>query len=320
MTDDTADDRHRSDDTDRTPLQRVTLGEAPADLVCRGGEVLLPDGSVEARDVAVLDERIAALPAEADPVVGEDTTVVDASGTVAVPGFVDAHTHLDNVAAPGRAYHCSLAGGTTAVVSEVTGFGPLLGARGVETFLDATADLPLSVFAAVPPQPLVDTFGEPWADDAEREALADLLARERVVGVGEVDWIHLVGRSSAVDSLVERAHREGKVGVGADERDMHRAVERVVDRGGGWAVVVDGEVRASLACPVAACIADRPLEAVADDLDAVEAAVREQGVDADQPIIAVATLTFFGVPALKFTPRGYADILDRQVVGLTPER
>jgi adenine deaminase len=36
-------------------------------------------------------------------------------------------------------------------------------------------------------------------------------------------------------------------------------------------------------------------------------------------VLSVATLTFFGVPTLKLTFDGYADILGRRVVGLAPE-
>lgn len=569
-------------------LDSVALGDGPADLVLRSGKALLPDGSIEPRDVAVVDDRIAALPTDASEVIGDATEIVDASGSVIAPGFVDAHTHLDFNVAPERTYHHSLAGGTTTVVSELTGFGSLAGARGVKAFLAGTTDLPLSVFVTVPPQPLLDTFGEPWADDDERAALGGLLGRERVVGVGEIDWIHLVGRTSAVESLVERAHTEGAVVVGhgagcggerlaafatqvdndheavsaadvrervcagihvvgrsgsirddvdavadahgdvplqalslstdgmwprdllavghmdevvrrtidagvpprdalrmasenparhfglgdrgtlapgqiadvvvlsdlasvtvetviaggrpvvhdgepvvgprpasypdelydtvdvtvdpgvfrvpagaardgavraveyvggllseartveppardgelhadpprlikatvlsrrtdtggftgflgglglergaaattttweqaaitvvgADDTDMHQAAEHVAGQGGGWAVVQDGEVLAIHPCPIAACMADRPLEDVGDDIEAVEVALRDLGVTATQPILAVATLTFFGVPALKLTPRGYADILGRDVVGLTPD-
>jgi len=69
----------------------------PADLVLRGGEVHTlanPDRTVEA--VAVRDGRVAALGDErrVDRLTGVETTVVDLDGRVALPGFVDAHTHM----------------------------------------------------------------------------------------------------------------------------------------------------------------------------------------------------------------------------------
>lgn len=60
--------------------------------VIAGGTVLLPDGRLEDRDVVLEDGRILALevPGRATPAGAE---VVDASGCVVAPGFVDTHVH-----------------------------------------------------------------------------------------------------------------------------------------------------------------------------------------------------------------------------------
>ena len=192
-------------------LQPVALGDEPADLVVTGGRVCLPEiGEFQARDVAVRNGRVAALPEDAESVVGEETRVINASGRVVAPGFVDAHTHLDLHQTFENAYHYTIEGGTTTVVSEVTGYGPAFGAEGVEQLLAATSYLPVRVRVTVPPQPLVDTFEPQRASDEEAEALADLLSDDRVVGVGETDWIHAVGRDTPAELLYERAREEGK--------------------------------------------------------------------------------------------------------------
>ncbi|UPV74568.1 amidohydrolase family protein [Halorussus limi] len=192
-------------------LQSVALGDGDADLVVTGGRVCLPEkGEFQSRDVVVVDGRVAALPEDADPVIGDETRVITATDRVVAPGFVDAHTHLDLHQTFENAYHYAVEAGTTTVVSEVTGYGPAFGAEGVEQFLAATSYLPVRVRAVVPPQPLLDTFEPRWADDEEAEALADLLADDRVVGVGETDWIHAVGRDTPAELLYERADAEDK--------------------------------------------------------------------------------------------------------------
>lgn len=192
-------------------LQPVALGEEPADLVVSGGRVLSPEtGEFRSRDVAVVNNRIAALPEDADPVTGSGTEVIDATDHAVVPGFVDAHTHLDVFQGFETVYHRSLEGGTTAVVTECSSIGGAFGAAGVEQFLAATAYLPVTVRATVPPTPLFDTFEPPRATGEGAERLIDLLEDDRVVGVGESGWIHAVGRDTPAEALYERAHDLGK--------------------------------------------------------------------------------------------------------------
>src|SRR5947207_15019673 len=69
----------------------VARGDEPADLVVRGGRVL----SVFTRewleaDVAIVDGFVAGLGEY------EGTETFDASGRYVVPGFVDAHMHLES--------------------------------------------------------------------------------------------------------------------------------------------------------------------------------------------------------------------------------
>ncbi|MGH8873702.1 MAG: dihydroorotase [Acidimicrobiia bacterium] len=88
-----------------------------ADLLIRGGRVVTPDGVVEA-DVAVRDGLVAEVASGLDA-RGE---VIDASGALVGPGFVDLHAHLRE---PGQEWkediesgsRAAAAGGYTAVVA-----------------------------------------------------------------------------------------------------------------------------------------------------------------------------------------------------------
>lgn len=216
-------------------LQPVALERADgiAELVVTGGRVYCSNRrEFLERDVAVVGDRIAALLEDADSVTGPETTVVDATDRVVLPGLIDAHTHADLQLVPERIVPGILAVGTTAIVTETSGLGLHFGARGVETTLERTADLPVTAYLTLPPQPFVDTFEPARGDDAELEAYADLLGRERVVGVGEIDWIHVVDRDTTLEALVDQAREAGAVvvGHGAGCRgDALRAFATVVD-------------------------------------------------------------------------------------------
>ncbi|MEF8773596.1 MAG: adenine deaminase C-terminal domain-containing protein, partial [Halobacteriales archaeon] len=108
--------------------------------------------------------------------------------------------------------------------------------------------------------------------------------------------------------------------VGADDADMRSAVERVNRMNGGWAVVDDGEVLADLPAPVGGVVADIPVEETAERYGEVEATLRELGSDVDRPMLGLQTLSFFGVPALKLSFSGYADVMHGEIVGLAPAR
>ena len=62
------------------------------DLILSGGRVVLPDGSVEALDIAVTAGRIAALVQPGTPLDAAER--IDARGLHVLPGIIDAHLHL----------------------------------------------------------------------------------------------------------------------------------------------------------------------------------------------------------------------------------
>ncbi|PSP79740.1 adenine deaminase [Halobacteriales archaeon QS_1_68_20] len=301
-------------------LQPVAFGDEPADLAITNGTVVLPGlRKTRERDVVVRGDRVAALPESAGPVVGPDTTVVDAAGAHVVPGFVDAHTHVDVGATVERTYHYSLLGGTTAIVTEASSFGAALGARAVEELLAVDETLPVAVRPTVPPQPLYDTFEPARADDDEAGKLAELLAHDRVVGVGEVGWAHVVGTDTPAERLFERARAEDKRvtghGAGASGEklaafatvvdDDHEAIrpEGVVERvaQGLHAIGRSGSVRDDMAAFVDAVEQLGPAECSlctdgvwprdlieGEHMDAVVRRAIEEGVD---PVDAVRMAT-----------------------------
>src|SRR6266536_3938139 len=128
-----------------SPLARrlaVSRGDEPADLVVRGGRVF----SVFTRewleaDVAVVDGWIAGL----GDYEGRET--VDASGRFVVPGFVDAHVHLESSKLLVDEFaRLVLPLGTTAVVADPHEIANVLGTDGVHWLADLCSGLPLDVF------------------------------------------------------------------------------------------------------------------------------------------------------------------------------
>src|SRR5213083_1342542 len=166
------------------PLSRrlaVARGEEPADLVVRGGKVL----SVFTRewldvDVAVVDGWIAGL----GEYEGRET--LDATGKWVVPGFIDAHVHLESSKLLVDEFaRLVLPLGTTAVVADPHEIANVLGTDGVHWLLDLCHDLPLDVFFMASSCVPASKFESPRRALGEGD-LQGLLRRRRVLGVAEM--------------------------------------------------------------------------------------------------------------------------------------
>ncbi|MFN0067194.1 MAG: N-acyl-D-amino-acid deacylase family protein [Limisphaerales bacterium] len=93
-------------------LAGFAAGGADFDLVIRGGRVVDGTGNpAQFADVAIRDGRIAAI----GRVTGHAARELDARGCVVAPGFMDVHTHADDVAEQSRAENFVRMGVTTVI-------------------------------------------------------------------------------------------------------------------------------------------------------------------------------------------------------------
>ncbi len=153
----------------------------PAELVVRGGRIL----SVFTRewleaDVAIVDGVIAGI----GSYDGEET--IDAAGRFVVPGFIDAHMHLESVKLLVDEFaRLVLPLGTTAVVADPHEIANVLGTDGVHWLHDASAGLQLEVFFTAPSCVPASVFESPRRPLAPGD-LEALMRRSRVLGLAEM--------------------------------------------------------------------------------------------------------------------------------------
>jgi adenine deaminase len=165
-------------------LQRrlaVARGDQPADLVVCGGRVL----SVFTKewletDVAIVDGVIAGL----GDYEGRET--LDVPGTFIVPGFIDAHMHLESTKLlPDEFARLVLPLGTTAVVLDPHELANVLGTDGVHWLLDACEGLPLDFYFMASSSIPASEFESPRRPLLSGD-LESLLRRRRVLGLAEM--------------------------------------------------------------------------------------------------------------------------------------
>ena len=159
----------------------VARGDEPADLVVRGGHVL----SVFTRewldvDIAICDGMIAGLGSY------DGAETVDADGAYVVPGFIDAHMHLEtSKLLPSEFARLVLPLGTTSVVADPHEIANVLGTDGVHWLVDVCEGLPLDVFFTASSCVPASRFESPRRAFTPGD-LESLLRRRRVIGLAEM--------------------------------------------------------------------------------------------------------------------------------------
>jgi adenine deaminase len=166
----------------RASLLAVARGDAPADLLFTGGGVVnVFTGEVEEVDVAVWGDRVAGL---GDGY--EARKVVDLQGRLLLPGFLDAHVHVESsLATPVEFARAVVPRGTTTVISDPHEIANVHGMEGIRFMLEASQGLPLTVFVMASSCVPATRMGTAGAALEARD-LEELLSHPRVLGLAEV--------------------------------------------------------------------------------------------------------------------------------------
>lgn len=166
----------------------AAMGEALAPLVLKNATVLnVYTGELLESDVAIRDGIILG--------VGryQGEREVDLSGRYLVPGFLDAHMHIESsMTTPARLAGEILPWGTTTVIADPHEVANVSGLTGIEYFLDEAEGLPLHIYIMLPscvPCTPFETSGAVLG----AEELLRLKGREGVLGLGEMmDYVGVV--------------------------------------------------------------------------------------------------------------------------------
>jgi adenine deaminase len=167
--------------TDRAHLIAVARGDAEPDLVISGAHVFAAHTREWlSADVALAGGRIAGVGRYAG---GER---MDATGRFLVPGFIDAHVHIESSKLTVDQFaRAVLPRGTTAVVCDPHEIANVLGSDGVHWMLDLAAEVPLEVFvmasSCVPASPFESPRRPLGRGDMEA-----ILRRSHALGVAEM--------------------------------------------------------------------------------------------------------------------------------------
>ncbi|RKE84044.1 adenine deaminase [Rhizobium sp. AG855] len=156
-------------------------GREPADIVLKGGRFFdLVTGELVSSDIAICGETIIGT------VEGyEGREVIDITGKIVVPGFIDTHLHIESsLVTPHEFDRCVLPYGVTTVICDPHEIANVLGTEGIQFFLDSAEqtimDIRVQLSSCVPATHL-ETSGA----DLPIERLISFRNHPKVIGLAE---------------------------------------------------------------------------------------------------------------------------------------
>ena len=161
----------------------VARGARPADLLLRGGMVVnVLTGEIYRTNIAISEQVIAGV----GDYYRDGIEIQDAEGLYLMPGFIDAHVHIESsmLSVPEYA-RAVLPRGTTSVICDPHEIANVSGLKGIKYLFRSSRDIPLNLFvmaSSCVPATQFETSGAVFSP-AEIE---EMLQWEGVIGLAEV--------------------------------------------------------------------------------------------------------------------------------------
>ena len=154
--------------------------------------------------------------------------------------------------------------------------------------------------------------GHAQLQDEDGLALASVIARDQ--SSQTVGLIANTGLSEGAwaSSVAHDCHN--LLVIGRSPEAMAKAANAVYAMGGGVAVAREEGVEATLRLPYFGLLSDEPVGEVADELAAVEEAMRRIGARQTRPFLTFSIMSLSVSPYAKFTDKGLVDTESRQLI------
>lgn len=189
--------------SDLTRIITQAKGDAPADLVLRGGQVFdVITGMMIDGDVAI----------SGDTIVGVGETyeakeVIDITGKIVVPGFIDTHLHIESsLVTPYEFDRCVGPHGVTTAICDPHEIANVIGVPGIEYFLEVAThtlmDIRVQLSSCVPSTEMETSGARIDAPD-----LIPLMDHPGVIGLAEfMNYPGVIYRDPSAMAKLEAFH------------------------------------------------------------------------------------------------------------------
>ena len=175
----------------------AAAGREPADLVLKNATfVNVFSNELSTMDIAVAEGLIVGMGSY------QGRSEVDCTGKIVLPGFLDAHIHLESsLVSPTEFVKAVLPHGTTTVVTDPHEIANVMGTDGIQYMLQATEDLPVDVRFMLPSCVPATPLDESGAI-LDYRAIDSFYDHPRVQGLAEM--MNFVGAINGDEQTVEK--------------------------------------------------------------------------------------------------------------------
>ena len=184
----------------------AAAGRKKADLILKNARVVnvfthrIVEGSVAVKDGIILG---------IGPYQGIEE--VDIRGKFVLPGFIDAHVHIESsLCPPGEFARTVVPRGTTTVIADPHEIANVCGLDGIRFMINASRNLPLEVRYMLPSCVPATSFEHAGAV-LDADALEELIDSPEILGLGEVmDYPAVIEAAEGVLAKIRLAEERGK--------------------------------------------------------------------------------------------------------------
>lgn len=183
--------------------------------------------------------------------------------------------------------------------------------------IDATGKRTCRVIDVVPGQLLTNEAlltvdfdnGNNGIDVSEDILKLAVLERHRGTGHRGLGFIRGIGLKAGAIAATVSHDSHNLIVIGTNDADMECVANYIREIGGGSAIVVNGEVVASMPLPIAGLMTDKPADIIAEENEALRAKVQEIGVNSGiEPFMNMAFVSLPVIPSLKMSTQGLVDV------------
>ena len=159
----------------------AALGETRADLVLKNARIFnVFTQSFEQGDLAISNGYFVGIGQY------EGNTEIDATGKTIVPGFIDAHMHIESsIVTPAEYCKAVLPHGTSCVIADPHEIANVCGTAGIEYILESSRKLPIDFYIMMPSCVPATSFDETGYEITSQE-IDKYLSNDRIKGLAEM--------------------------------------------------------------------------------------------------------------------------------------